>query len=62
LDRDSRHAKYANKLAEHQCYADHNNSPPGKAIQFFSPLQMIPGWGQDPIKSAGEFSGDLAAK
>ena len=40
----------------------YSNSIAGQTVQFFSPLQMIPGWGQDPSTSVLEFTGGLAAK
>ena len=45
-----------------QCLAQVNGSMAGKTVHFFSPVQMIPGWGQDPMMSVGEFTGGLAAK
>jgi len=47
---------------EQQCLSQFYSSGPGKAIAFLSPLQVIPGWGQDPLKSTVEYTVGLAAK
>jgi RHS repeat-associated protein len=50
------------QFVQAQCMAGYNGSTAGQTVQFFSPLQMIPGWGQDPPRSVLEFTGGLAAK
>lgn len=45
-----------------QCLNQVYNSVPGKAIQFFSLVQMIPGFGQDPLISSAENVVGLGSK
>ena len=44
------------------CLNGFYNSKVGKAVNFFSLLSMIPGWGPDPGKSALEWIGGGTAK
>ncbi|HVB85112.1 MAG TPA: RHS repeat-associated core domain-containing protein [Candidatus Dormibacteraeota bacterium] len=48
--------------ADKQCLSNQYNSPFGKAVKFGSPLQMIPGWGQNPKGAAEEWFGFGALK
>jgi len=44
------------------CLSQFYSTPSGKTLQFFSPLQMIPGFGQDPATSTLETTVGLGSK